>query len=61
MGDKALKGNKLTVKDIKKFYEETKKKKRITQPPIKAGKGPIPGGGFSPIGKPIAFKKGEKV
>ena len=61
MGDKALRGNKLTVKDIKKFYEETKKKKRITQPPIKAGKGPILGGGFSPIGKPIAFKKGEKV
>ena len=61
MGDKALRGNKLTIKDIEEFYEEKKKKKRIIQPPIKAGKGPIPGGGFAPIGKPIAFKKGGKV
>ena len=63
MGDKSIK-NRDWSGAIGKFYEEKNKKKiKKTQKsldeldPMK----PIPGGGFAPIGKPIAFKKDDEV
>ena len=65
MGDKALRGNKLTKTQLKKLKDLTSdmvdiptRQKRIDElnPPK-----PIKGGGFAPIGKIQAFKKGGKI
>ena len=65
MGDKALRGNKLTKEKLKKLKDLTSdlvdiplRQKRADEldPPK-----PIPGGGFAPIGKIRAYKKGGKV
>tara|TARA_R110000868_G_scaffold22328_5_gene91474 strand:- start:437 stop:628 length:192 start_codon:yes stop_codon:yes gene_type:complete len=62
--DKSIKGkSNILLSDIKKFYEKKNKKVKKTAKSLQELKPmkPIKGGGFRPIGKPTAFKKGGKA
>jgi len=70
MGDKALRGNKLTKAQFKKLKDLRIDRKQLNTVDIPTREKtlneldppkPIKGGGFPPIGKAQAYKKGGKV